>query len=77
MNFEYEFGSSGFFGYGAEGNFTYWSLAHFAPIIITILAIFLVYKFKDRFKNWKYEGLLKMSIVQLKLISISLLIFSP
>ena len=55
MDFEYKFNSSGFFGYGAEGDFTYWSLAHFAPIIITILGILLVYRFRNKILNWKHE----------------------
>lgn len=55
MDFEYKFNSRGFFGYGAEGDFTYWSLAHFAPIIITILGILLVYRFRNKILNWKHE----------------------
>lgn len=44
-----------FFGYGEKGNFTYWSLAHFIPIIILIVAVIVTYHYRQRIKNWKYE----------------------
>ena len=62
MDFEYKFGQDGFFGYGAEGDFTYWSLAHFIPILLTLLAIFLVFKYKDKIKNWKHEETLRFIV---------------
>ena len=33
-----------FFGVGTEVEFTNFSLAHFVPILLTILTIFLIYK---------------------------------
>lgn len=62
MDFVYKFGSDGFFGYGQEGDFTYWSLAHFVPIILTLIAIFLVYKFRNKLKVWKSEGTFRFII---------------
>ena len=47
--------SSGFFGYGELGDFRQWSVAHFAPIILAIAAIILIWKYQDKFRNWKYE----------------------
>lgn len=49
------FFSDGFFGYGAEGNFKNFSLAHFIPIILFGVAVFLIWKFRAFFRNWKFE----------------------
>ena len=49
------FFSEGFFGYGAKGDFTYWSLAHFIPIILLAVGIFLVFHFREKIKAWKHE----------------------
>ena len=50
-----QFYKDGFFGYGELGNFKYWSLAHFIPIIFCALAIYLIFCFRDKLKNWKHE----------------------
>ncbi|MBO5312461.1 MAG: TIGR02206 family membrane protein [Clostridia bacterium] len=49
------FYKDGFFGYAEKGNFKYWSLAHFVPIILLALGIFLIYFFREKLKNWKHE----------------------
>lgn len=49
------FFSDGFFGYGPEGNFKNFSLAHFIPLILFGVAIFLIWKFRAFFRNWKFE----------------------
>jgi len=49
------FYSKGFFGYGEKGNFKYWSFAHFTPIVLFAIAIYLTYRYRDTFKNWKHE----------------------
>ena len=62
MDFEYVFHSSGIFGYGEEGDFTYWSFAHFAPLIVLALAIFLVYRYREKLRNWKGEENFRFAI---------------
>lgn len=52
----YEFFSDGFFGYGAEGDFVPYSLMHFIPIAVIILAIVFIYLKRDSLRSWKYEG---------------------
>lgn len=47
--------SSGFFGYGEKGDFRQWSLAHFVPIILAVIAIILIKKYSDRIRAWKGE----------------------
>ena len=49
------FFSDGFFGYGEAGDFRYWSLAHFIPLILLGLSIFLIYRYRAFFRTWKHE----------------------
>lgn len=51
-----KFWHSGFFGYGEVGNFKYWSPAHIIPILLLIAGIVVVYKFRERIRQWKREG---------------------
>lgn len=44
-----------FFDHGMEGEFTYFSLAHFTPIIIMLVVIYLLYRYRNQIRNWKYE----------------------
>ena len=50
-----EFYKEGFFGYGEEGDFTYFSFWHFLPIILLIVGIVLTYIFRDKIANSKHE----------------------
>lgn len=54
-NFVYEYHSEGFFGYSETPVFKYFSLAHLLPIVMLIVGIFLIYRFREKFRNWKYE----------------------
>lgn len=51
----YIFYSDGFFGYGQPGDFKYFSVAHFMPLIILLIAIVMTYYKKDTIRNWKHE----------------------
>lgn len=55
ITYEMVFYDSGFFGYGPEGDFVQWSLAHFAPIAVTIVAIILTWRWRERIRAWKHE----------------------
>lgn len=50
-----KFYSEGFFGYGEKGNFKYWSISHFAPIVLFAICVYLIYRYRDKLKNWKHE----------------------
>ena len=54
-NFTYKFFTEGFFGYSDKQDFYYFSLAHFAPIILLVLGIFLIYRFREKLRNFKHE----------------------
>ena len=56
------FFSDGFFGYGEKGNFTYWSLAHFIPLILFGVAIFLLFRYREKIRNWKHEETLRFGL---------------
>lgn len=60
---------SNFFDHGVEGEFKYFSLTHFIPIIIMILIIYLLYKYKDKIRELKYEDNIRIIIAAILLLS--------
>lgn len=52
----YRFYKDGFFGYGEPGDFQYWSLWHILPLLLLVLAVLLVYRYRNPLKDWKWEG---------------------
>ena len=52
----YTFYSEGFFGYGEDGDFVPFSIWHFLPISVIVLCIILIFVFRDKLRNWKWEG---------------------
>lgn len=58
-----------FFGKGDEVEFTNFSLAHFLPIILMIIVILLIYKFKDKIKNFKNEKTIRMVLAFMLIIT--------
>ena len=49
------FYEEGFFGYGPEGDFAQWSLAHFAPIVATLILIVITWMHRERLRSWRHE----------------------
>ena len=49
------FYDQGFFGYGEDGDFKAWSLAHIVPILLAAVAIVLIYKNSSAIRSWKHE----------------------
>ena len=56
------FFNEGFFGFGEKGNFRYWSFAHFAPIILFGIAIYLLFRYREAIRNWKHEENLRFGL---------------
>lgn len=56
------FFKEGFFGYGEIDDYKPFSLAHFLPIIIAILLIFIIYKKRNSIKTSKYENAIRLTI---------------
>ena len=44
-----------FFGEGAQPEFSLFSFAHFAPILVAAAIIFLIYRFRKPLQTYKYE----------------------
>jgi hypothetical integral membrane protein (TIGR02206 family) len=65
QGFVYEFFYEGFFGYSLEQNFFEWSFAHFAPIILLGLAIFLTYRYRTKIAAWRHEENLRYVLAAL------------
>ncbi len=49
-----------FLGAGKTEEFTNFTLAHFVPIIIAVGSIFLIYFYRDKIKNLKWENNLRL-----------------
>ncbi len=50
-----QFFKDDFFGYGEKGDFKYYSVAHFVPLILLVLSVFVIYRYRDKIYNWKHE----------------------
>ena len=50
-----QFFKEGFFGYGEKGDFQYYSIEHFIPLILLAAGIFLFYRYRDALREWKHE----------------------
>lgn len=64
------FYSEGFFGYGPEGDFAQWSLAHFAPILITVALIVLTWRQRERLRSWRHEETARFIFCGIGLLSL-------
>ena len=51
-----------FFGSGDDIEFTNFSLAHILPIILMIGVILLIFKFRDRIRDHKHEGRIRLAL---------------
>ena len=54
-DFVYEYHNEGFFGYSEEPIFKHFSLEHLLPIILLGIGIYLVWRFREKLRNWKHE----------------------
>lgn len=62
------FYSKGFFGYSKEQDFFIGSIWHFIPIILMIVAIILIYKYRKQLKKYKYESTIRYVLAFVMLI---------
>ena len=51
-----------FFGAGEANEFRNFTLAHFIPLILMGIVIFLIFKFKDKIRDFKHEKLIRMTL---------------
>ncbi len=55
MSTSVKFFSKGFFGYSNKQDFFIGSIWHILPIVLMIIVIILIYKNREKIKNYKYE----------------------
>ncbi|MBQ9031509.1 MAG: YwaF family protein [Parasporobacterium sp.] len=55
MSGEYTYYSDGFFGFGPPGTFHPYGWMHFAPLLVCVGLLFLVWLKRDRLRNWTGE----------------------
>ena len=58
-----------FFGKGEEPEFTNFTLPHFAPIIVTVVLILLIYRFRDKLRESKHDVTLRYIMAFVLIIS--------
>lgn len=63
------FYKNGFLGFGEKGNFKYWSFAHFFPIALFALAVYFVFRYREKLKNWKHEENLRFVLAAVMLFA--------
>ncbi len=58
-----------FFQHGEMGEFSYFSLAHFMPLVVMGVIIYLIYRYRKEIKEWKHEETLRIVMAALLLFS--------
>ena len=58
-----------FFGQGETIEFENFTLAHFLPIILLGGVIFLIYKFRDKIRDYKHEGRIRLALALMLIIT--------
>lgn len=58
-----------FFGIGEEVEFVNFTIPHFVPIVLMILVILMIYKFRDKLRNWKHEEKVRLSLAFILIIT--------
>ena len=61
--------SEGFFGYSTKQDFFMGSIWHILPIVLMILAIMLIYKNREKIRNFKYETTVRYVLAFVMLMS--------
>ena len=62
------FFNDGFFGYSNEQDFFMGSIWHILPIILMLIAIILIYKYRKQIRNYKYESRIRYILAFVMLI---------
>ncbi len=57
-----------FFGQGEEVEFRNFTIAHFIPIILLFVIIFLIYKYQDKIRTSKYEKNISLTLAFVAII---------
>ncbi|XMB86108.1 TIGR02206 family membrane protein [Mycoplasmatota bacterium WC44] len=60
---------SNFFDHGEIGEFKYFTLPHFIPLLLMVLIIFLIYRFRDKIREYKFEDNIRLVLAFTMIIS--------
>lgn len=58
-----------FFGKGENIEFTNFSLAHFLPILVVAVLIYLIYRKREQILTWKYEEKFRYILAMMLIVS--------
>lgn len=58
-----------FFGAGKEVEFKNFTLAHFIPILLLVVIILLIYKYKDKIANFKHEKKICLTLAFIAIVT--------
>ena len=58
-----------FLGKGERVEFTNFTLAHFAPIILTLALIFIIFRYREKIRTWKHEQTIRWILAFTMIIS--------
>lgn len=67
--FEYVFSNEGFFGYSKTKDFYEFSFAHFAPIILLCVALYLTFRYREKIASWKGEETLRFILAAILILN--------
>ena len=68
-DFVYEFNHEGFFGFSLTKDFHEFSFAHFAPLILLCVALYLTYRYREKIAKWKGEETLRFILAAIIIIN--------
>lgn len=60
---------SSFLEHGEPGEFSYFTLPHFLPILVMLALIFLLYRYGHKLRDWKHEEKLRYTFAIIVLLS--------
>ena len=63
-----KFFRDGFFGYSSQKDFYMGSIWHILPIVIMIIVIYLIYKYRNQIKNYKHESAVRFILAFVMMI---------
>ncbi|QVK21096.1 TIGR02206 family membrane protein [Mycoplasmatota bacterium] len=58
-----------FFSHGQPGEFQYFSFPHFVPLFLMVLIIYLIYRFRDKIKEFKHEDNIRLVLAFIMIIA--------
>lgn len=58
-----------FFGQGTQPEYANFTFAHFAPMIVMIVMILLIHRYRDKLRTWKHEQIIRYMLAFALIVS--------